>query len=80
MPTNMSNTKIPHLLHAALIYVILSFKFTESVPEGALVSQIPGFNGTFPSEHYSGYLSFHLLIYPLLDFNWKWSFSVVVGL
>ncbi|XP_058196664.1 serine carboxypeptidase-like 20 [Rhododendron vialii] len=57
MATKMSNTKIPHLLYAALIYVILSFNFTESVPEGALVTQIPGFNGTFPSKHYSGYVT-----------------------
>ncbi|KAF5932729.1 hypothetical protein HYC85_028900 [Camellia sinensis] len=29
----------------------------ESAPEGALVTQVPGFNDTFPSKHYSGYVT-----------------------
>ncbi|XP_058196663.1 serine carboxypeptidase-like 20 [Rhododendron vialii] len=53
----MAKAKIPHLFYAALISTILASKFTESVPEGALVTQVPGFNGTFPSKHYSGYVT-----------------------
>ncbi|KAK8711758.1 hypothetical protein V6N13_147025 [Hibiscus sabdariffa] len=30
---------------------------TQSAPEGALVTQLPGFSGTFPSKHYSGYVN-----------------------
>ncbi|XP_022758789.1 serine carboxypeptidase-like 20 isoform X3 [Durio zibethinus] len=30
---------------------------TQSAPENALVTQLPGFAGTFPSKHYSGYVN-----------------------
>uniref|UniRef100_A0A6P4AWI9 Carboxypeptidase n=1 Tax=Ziziphus jujuba TaxID=326968 RepID=A0A6P4AWI9_ZIZJJ len=30
---------------------------TQSAPEAALVTQLPGFTGTFPSKHYSGYVT-----------------------
>ncbi|XP_002514835.2 serine carboxypeptidase-like 20 isoform X1 [Ricinus communis] len=30
----------------------------ESAPQDALITQLPGFNGTFPSKHYGGYVSF----------------------
>ncbi|KAG4120534.1 hypothetical protein ERO13_D11G149200v2 [Gossypium hirsutum] len=30
---------------------------TQSAPEEALVTQLPGFSGTFPSKHYSGYVN-----------------------
>ncbi|KAE9460801.1 hypothetical protein C3L33_07231, partial [Rhododendron williamsianum] len=71
----MAKAKIPHLFYAALISTILVSKFTESVPEGALVTQVPGFNGTFPSKHYSGYLSIHSLI-PFSGFNCKWYVTI----
>ncbi|KAH7571343.1 hypothetical protein JRO89_XS04G0026700 [Xanthoceras sorbifolium] len=29
----------------------------EAAPESAFVTHLPGFNGTFPSKHYSGYVS-----------------------
>lgn len=38
----------------------------EAAPQGSLVTQLPGFNGTFPSNHYSGYVSLggkHLFYY-----------------
>lgn len=39
-------------------YTFLSFVvFTHSAPETALVTRIPGFNGTLPSKHYSGYVT-----------------------
>ncbi|KAL7252773.1 hypothetical protein ACSBR1_007358 [Camellia fascicularis] len=34
-----------------------SFVLIESAPEGALVTQVPGLNDTFPSKHYSGYVT-----------------------
>lgn len=41
--------------------MLLSFVLlTHSAPETALVTQLPGFSGTFPSKHYSGYFSFLL--------------------
>ncbi|KAF2603249.1 hypothetical protein F2Q70_00027136 [Brassica cretica] len=30
---------------------------TESAPESALITKLPGFSGTFPSKHYSGYVT-----------------------
>ncbi|KAL5798283.1 hypothetical protein ACOSQ2_003103 [Xanthoceras sorbifolium] len=39
-------------------YMLLSFVgLTHSAPQSAIVTQIPGFSGTFPSNHYSGYVS-----------------------
>ncbi|XVF72337.1 hypothetical protein PTKIN_Ptkin12aG0113300 [Pterospermum kingtungense] len=43
-----------------VIYFCLFFSFavlTQSAPENALVTQLPGFAGTFPSKHYSGYVN-----------------------
>lgn len=31
----------------------------ESAPKGSLVSSLPGFNGSFPSKHYAGYVHRH---------------------
>ncbi|KDP26877.1 hypothetical protein JCGZ_18035 [Jatropha curcas] len=39
--------------------MILSLEFIEGAPRGSLITQIPGFNGKFPSKHYSGYVSFN---------------------
>ncbi|RAL43383.1 hypothetical protein DM860_012524 [Cuscuta australis] len=39
-------------------YVFLTlFSFTKTAPDGALVTHIPGFNGTIPSNHYAGYVT-----------------------
>ncbi|KAL6209044.1 hypothetical protein ACLB2K_019987 [Fragaria x ananassa] len=47
-----------------VLYSLLSFMFlslvplpTQSAPEAALITQIPGFNGTLPSKHRSGYVT-----------------------
>ncbi|KAL9227498.1 hypothetical protein vseg_003181 [Gypsophila vaccaria] len=42
-----------------LVSVVLSLcvVLSESAPKSALVAQLPGFNGTFPSKHYSGYVT-----------------------
>ncbi|GLT59048.1 hypothetical protein SLA2020_318920 [Shorea laevis] len=37
--------------------LLLSFGIIEAAPQGSLVTQLPGFNGTFPSKHYAGYIS-----------------------
>ncbi|CAL5386089.1 unnamed protein product [Camellia sinensis] len=42
-------------LTVVLIYFILTLLSTESAPEDALVSQIPGFTDNFPSKHFSGW-------------------------
>nr|XP_027113170.1 serine carboxypeptidase 1-like isoform X1 [Coffea arabica] len=40
-----------------LICVAVSFVRTQSAPESALITSIPGFNGTLPSKHYAGYVT-----------------------
>ncbi|KAK9669558.1 hypothetical protein RND81_13G139400 [Saponaria officinalis] len=40
-----------------LLLFFLSFLLTHSAPQTALVTQLPGFSGTFPSKHYSGYVT-----------------------
>ncbi|XVF32063.1 hypothetical protein REPUB_Repub17cG0049700 [Reevesia pubescens] len=43
-----------------VIYFCLFRSFvvlTQSAPENALITQLPGFAGTFPSKHYSGYVN-----------------------
>ncbi|KAL3649257.1 carbohydrate-binding module 1 protein [Castilleja foliolosa] len=46
-----------HLALILAIQIALSFNPASSAPEAALVSTIPGFNGTLPSKHYSGYVT-----------------------
>ncbi|CAA7023709.1 unnamed protein product [Microthlaspi erraticum] len=41
----------------ALILLSLCLAITESAPESALVTNLPGFNGSFPSKHYAGYVA-----------------------
>uniref|UniRef100_A0A166JFP7 Carboxypeptidase n=1 Tax=Daucus carota subsp. sativus TaxID=79200 RepID=A0A166JFP7_DAUCS len=36
--------------------ILLCFGLIQSAPETALVTHLPGFNGAFPSKHYSGYV------------------------
>jgi len=43
-----------------LLLFLLSNSFNgviEAAPQGSLVTHLPGFNGSFPSKHYSGYIS-----------------------
>ncbi|CAI8608252.1 unnamed protein product [Vicia faba] len=42
---------------ALLLQFYLSIVVTNSAPESAIVTQIPGFNGTIPSKHYAGYVT-----------------------
>ncbi|GFQ00149.1 serine carboxypeptidase 1 [Phtheirospermum japonicum] len=46
-----------YLALTVAIQIALSFKPASSAPEAALVTSIPGFNGTLPSKHYSGYVT-----------------------
>ncbi|KAL2927055.1 Serine carboxypeptidase-like 20 [Bienertia sinuspersici] len=32
---------------------------TDAAPANSLITQLPGFSGTFPSNHYSGYITIH---------------------
>ncbi|XP_023903562.1 serine carboxypeptidase-like 20 [Quercus suber] len=41
----------------SLFYIILTLQLTESAPDSALITQLPGFTATFPSKHYSGYVT-----------------------
>lgn len=41
----------------SLTCLLMSFGPTQSAPESALITQIPGFSGTIPSKHYSGYVT-----------------------
>lgn len=36
------------------IAILCSFSLVSSAPESALVTNLPGFVGTFPSKHYAG--------------------------
>ncbi|GMN34052.1 hypothetical protein TIFTF001_044861 [Ficus carica] len=40
-----------------LIWLFMSLGPTQSAPESALITQFPGFSGTIPSKHYSGYVT-----------------------
>lgn len=41
-----------------LLLFVLSFSsYISSAPDGALVTVVPGFDGTFPSKHYAGYVT-----------------------
>ena len=49
-----------NLINGLLIVINVVFLFfivSEAAPQSALISQLPGFSGTFPSKHYSGYIS-----------------------
>ncbi|CAN1747534.1 Serine carboxypeptidase 1 [Linum perenne] len=37
--------------------VMIMLRKAEAAPADSLVTSLPGFNGTFPSRHYSGYVS-----------------------
>lgn len=42
----------------AFVTLLLGFLITtESAPQSALITKLPGFSGTFPSKHYSGYVT-----------------------
>ncbi|CAH9093983.1 unnamed protein product [Cuscuta europaea] len=44
--------------HLTIVGIFLTlFQLIKSAPEGALVTQVPGFSGTFPSKHYAGYVT-----------------------
>lgn len=50
----MRNNHLFYCLTLVLTQIALSFKQASSAPEAALVTDIPGFGGNFPSKHYSG--------------------------
>ncbi|XP_059432961.1 serine carboxypeptidase-like 20 [Corylus avellana] len=45
------------IIYKVLVYIFLSFVVTQSAPNTALIAEIPGFTGTLPSNHYSGYVT-----------------------
>ncbi|XP_034691735.1 serine carboxypeptidase 1-like [Vitis riparia] len=53
----MGMTRERPMFYWVLICMLFSFVLTEAAPQTALVTKLPGFNGTFPSKHYSGYVT-----------------------
>ncbi|XP_047315230.1 serine carboxypeptidase-like 20 [Impatiens glandulifera] len=49
--------KIPQIVNIFAILILLSSILTEAVLDDALVTQLPGFDGKFQSNHYSGYVT-----------------------
>ncbi|KAJ8645886.1 hypothetical protein MRB53_007634 [Persea americana] len=47
---------VPFIYYSVFVLLILH-PISEGAPEEALITQLPGFNGTFPSKHYSGYVT-----------------------
>ncbi|KAK9756278.1 hypothetical protein RND81_01G086400 [Saponaria officinalis] len=52
-----SHLSITGPLILVLVVLSLCLVLSESAPKSALVTQLPGFNGIFPSKHYSGYVT-----------------------
>ena len=51
-------------LFTSSLCILFSFVvFTEAAPKGSLITHLPGFNGTFPSKHYSGYVYITFVIF-----------------
>ncbi|XP_010251666.1 PREDICTED: serine carboxypeptidase-like 20 [Nelumbo nucifera] len=48
-----------HLLNrsSVIAQAFVRFAFINAAPESALILDLPGFSGTFPSKHYSGYIT-----------------------
>lgn len=46
-----------YLFWCTLFSMLLSLASINAAQEGALITSLPGFNGYFPSKHYSGYVS-----------------------
>ncbi|KAE9617952.1 putative carboxypeptidase C [Lupinus albus] len=53
----MENTNTCLYLFLILLSISLNFVLTQSAPENSLITELPGFNGTFPSKHYAGYVT-----------------------
>ncbi|KAL8166233.1 hypothetical protein V2J09_007732 [Rumex salicifolius] len=55
--------EIPRFFYSnyyASLFVCMLLSFTaaiEAAPKGNLITKLPGFSGTFPSKHYSGYIT-----------------------
>ncbi|KAL8137162.1 hypothetical protein V2J09_003163 [Rumex salicifolius] len=53
-----TNFHLPILNKTLIFLLLLSLVVLgESAPQSALITQLPGFTGTFPSKHYSGYVT-----------------------
>ncbi|KAJ0014620.1 hypothetical protein Pint_21250 [Pistacia integerrima] len=55
----MAKNKFIFCNNLSLSILLLNFAIllVEAAPRNTLVTQLPGFNGTFPSKHYSGYVT-----------------------
>lgn len=56
IPSAMAKPQTSPIFYSSVFYLLSSFVFLAySAPQSALINQIPGFSGTLPSKHYSGY-------------------------
>ncbi|XVF41484.1 hypothetical protein PTKIN_Ptkin01aG0283300 [Pterospermum kingtungense] len=51
----MDKLLLPFVISLCMLF---SFEFIEAIQNSSLVTHLPGFNGAFPSKHYSGYVRF----------------------
>ncbi|XP_038703782.1 serine carboxypeptidase 1-like isoform X2 [Tripterygium wilfordii] len=54
------------LFWGSLLCIVFSFAFAKAAVERQVIESLPGFSGTFPSKHYSGYITVdqkHLFYY-----------------
>ncbi|OAY32904.1 serine carboxypeptidase-like 20 [Manihot esculenta] len=58
IPSAMAKPQTSPIFYSSVFYLLSSFVFLAySAPQSALIKQIPGFSGTLPSKHYSGYVT-----------------------
>lgn len=60
-----------------LACLIKSLVPAQSAPDDALIAQIPGFSGTFPSKHYSGYCLYFVIVYAVLKIVYFFLFQLL---
>ncbi|XP_019432599.1 PREDICTED: serine carboxypeptidase-like 20 [Lupinus angustifolius] len=53
----MEYTNTSLYLCLILLSISLNFVLIQSAPKSSLITKLPGFNGTFPSKHYAGYIT-----------------------
>jgi hypothetical protein len=53
-PKQTKMNKTGSTICLVLLHIYLSIVLTISAPESAIVTQVPGFNGTIPSKHHAG--------------------------
>lgn len=69
IPSAMAKPQTSPIFYSSVFYLLSSFVFLAySAPQSALINQIPGFSGTLPSKHYSGYAWIFISLLKLVFF------------